>query len=100
MGLPAIACPSAASCTAVGGYENDGPDSVTLAEQWRGGDSSSTALAPSEAAASARTCPPPLVAVGAGQAMQPAQPWRRLRLASLVRVSAAGLTLPVRCYAG
>jgi hypothetical protein len=42
MGLPAIACPSTASCTAVGGYENDGPDSVTLAEQWRGGDASST----------------------------------------------------------
>jgi hypothetical protein len=34
--LPAVACPERAACTAVGGYENDGPGSVTLAERWPG----------------------------------------------------------------
>jgi hypothetical protein len=34
--LPAVACPERAACTAVGGYANDGPTSVTLAERWPG----------------------------------------------------------------
>lgn len=32
---PAVACPTLRICVAVGGYENDGPGSVTLAERWR-----------------------------------------------------------------
>jgi hypothetical protein len=34
---PAVACLARSSCTAVGGYENDGPGSITLTEQWNGG---------------------------------------------------------------
>jgi hypothetical protein len=33
---PAVACPARAACTAVGGFENDGPGSVSLAVRWRG----------------------------------------------------------------
>jgi hypothetical protein len=34
--IPAVACATPLSCIAVGGYENDGPGSVTLAERWLG----------------------------------------------------------------
>jgi hypothetical protein len=33
---PAVACPARTACIAVGGFENDGPGSVSLAERWRG----------------------------------------------------------------
>lgn len=33
---PAVDCPTRTACTVVGGYENDGPTSVTLALQWHG----------------------------------------------------------------
>jgi len=32
---PAVSCPNNLGCTVVGGYEPDGPGSVTLAEQWK-----------------------------------------------------------------
>jgi hypothetical protein len=42
---PAVACPARTACTAVGGFENDGPGSVSLAERWResGTDAAQTA---------------------------------------------------------
>jgi hypothetical protein len=36
MSPPAVACPTLLRCVAVGGYENDGPGSITLAERWTG----------------------------------------------------------------
>jgi hypothetical protein len=33
---PAVACPARSNCTAAGGYENDGPGSITLTERWNG----------------------------------------------------------------
>jgi hypothetical protein len=35
---PAVACPARTACIAVGGFENDGPGSVSLAERWRGSE--------------------------------------------------------------
>jgi len=48
IGLPAVACPARTACTAVGGFENDGPGSVSLAEQWRssGASTAGTPQAP------------------------------------------------------
>ena len=43
---PAVACPARAACTAVGGFENDGPGSVSLAERWRGNGTSAAQTAP------------------------------------------------------
>jgi hypothetical protein len=45
--LPAVACPERTACTAVGGFENDGPGSVSLAERWRGNGTSAAQPAPS-----------------------------------------------------
>ena len=44
--MPAVACPARAACTAVGGFENDGPGSVSLAERWRGHGTSAAQPAP------------------------------------------------------
>jgi hypothetical protein len=44
--LPAVACPDRTACTAVGGFENDGPGSVSLAERWRGSGTSAAQTAP------------------------------------------------------
>jgi hypothetical protein len=44
--MPAVACPARTACTAVGGYENDGPGSVSLAEQWHGGGAPGAQPAP------------------------------------------------------
>jgi hypothetical protein len=46
MAMPAVACPARTACTAVGGFENDGPGSVSLAEQWRGSGTSAAQTAP------------------------------------------------------
>jgi hypothetical protein len=43
---PAVACPARAACTTVGGFENDGPGSVSLAERWRGNGTSAAQTAP------------------------------------------------------
>jgi hypothetical protein len=43
---PAVACPARTACTAVGGFENDGPGSVSLAERWRGNGTSAAQTAP------------------------------------------------------
>jgi len=43
---PAVACPARAACTAVGGFENDGPGSVSLAERWRGNGTPTAQTAP------------------------------------------------------
>jgi hypothetical protein len=43
---PAVACPARAACTAVGGFENDGPGSVSLAERWRGSGTSAAQTTP------------------------------------------------------
>jgi hypothetical protein len=43
---PAVACPARAACTAVGGFENDGPGSVSLAVRWRGNGTSAAQTAP------------------------------------------------------
>jgi hypothetical protein len=43
---PAVACPARAACIAVGGFENDGPGSVSLAERWRGNGTSTAQTAP------------------------------------------------------
>jgi hypothetical protein len=43
---PAVACPARAACTAVGGFENDGPGSVSLAERWRGSGTPAAQTAP------------------------------------------------------
>jgi len=43
---PAVACPAPAACTAVGGFENDGPGSVSLAERWRGNGTSAAQTTP------------------------------------------------------
>jgi hypothetical protein len=43
---PAVACPARAACTAVGGFENDGPGSVSLAERWRGSRTPAAQTAP------------------------------------------------------
>jgi hypothetical protein len=42
MAQPAVSCPTRESCIAVGGYEPDGPGSITLAEHWTPGTSSGT----------------------------------------------------------
>lgn len=68
MGLPTIACSAKSWCMAVGGFENDGPGSVTLAELWRGG-AAAWALRPAlTSAGSGRGCVPPALAA-AGTAM-------------------------------
>jgi hypothetical protein len=36
LSFPAISCWSSTACMMVGGFENDGPGSITLAEQWDG----------------------------------------------------------------
>jgi hypothetical protein len=51
VGLAAVACPAQSACIAVGGFENDGPGSKTLTEQWRAGGAAAAQTAP---AASAR----------------------------------------------
>jgi hypothetical protein len=43
---PAVACPARAACTAAGGFENDGPGSVSLALRWRGHGTSAAQTAP------------------------------------------------------
>jgi len=43
---PAVACPARAACTTVGGFENDGPGSVSLAERWQGSGTSAAQTAP------------------------------------------------------
>jgi hypothetical protein len=43
---PAVACPARTACTTVGGFENDGPGSVSLAERWRGSRTSAAQTAP------------------------------------------------------
>jgi hypothetical protein len=43
---PAVACPARAACIAVGGFENDGPGSVSLAERWRGSGTSAAQTTP------------------------------------------------------
>jgi hypothetical protein len=64
MGLPAVACTSTVWCIAVTGYSNDGGNSVTLAEQWRGGGASAPAsYLPVTAAGSGAICAPPVMAV-------------------------------------
>jgi len=68
MGLPAIACTSKSSCTAVGGYENDGPGSVTLAEQWKGGTAAYSPPSATSSARSLRTCAPPILVSASMQA--------------------------------
>ena len=44
--LPAVACPARAACTTVGGFRNDGPGMVSLAERWRGGGTSAAQTTP------------------------------------------------------
>lgn len=57
----AVSCPDSLSCTAVGAYENDGPGSVTLAEQWNGERSTTAAETISTAgSALAASSPSPL----------------------------------------
>jgi hypothetical protein len=46
IGLAAVACPAQVTCMAVGGFENDGPGSKTLTEQWRAGGASTAQTAP------------------------------------------------------
>jgi hypothetical protein len=41
-----VACPAQSSCIAVGGFENDGPGSKTLTEQWRGSGTPTAQTAP------------------------------------------------------
>jgi hypothetical protein len=43
---PAVACPARTACIAVGGFENDGPGSVSLAERWRGNGTSAAQTTP------------------------------------------------------
>jgi hypothetical protein len=43
---PAVACPARAACTAAGGFENDGPGSVSLALRWRGNGTPAAQTAP------------------------------------------------------
>jgi hypothetical protein len=59
---PAVACPARTTCTAVGGYENDGPGSVTLAERWHGGSNSQPAAPHSSNTNAHLTCIRPLAA--------------------------------------
>ena len=44
--LPTVACPARATCTTVGGFEKDGPGSVSLAERWRGSGTPAAQTAP------------------------------------------------------
>jgi hypothetical protein len=41
-----VACPAQSACLAVGGFENDGPGSKTLTEQWRPSGTSTARTAP------------------------------------------------------
>jgi hypothetical protein len=41
-----VACPARTACIAVGGFENDGPGSVSLAERWRGSRTSAAQTTP------------------------------------------------------
>jgi hypothetical protein len=41
-----VACPAQSACIAVGGFENDGPGSKTLTEQWRPNGTSTARTAP------------------------------------------------------
>ena len=43
---PAVACPARTACTTAGGFENDGPGSVSLAERWQGSGTSAAQTAP------------------------------------------------------
>jgi hypothetical protein len=46
IGLPAVACPERTACTTVGGFANDGPGMVSLAERWQGNETSAAQTAP------------------------------------------------------
>ena len=65
---PAVSCPTQGSCIAVGGYEPDGPGSITLAEHWTAGTSG---------AATHTTRPFPLTS-GRTTSRLIAPAWRRL----------------------
>jgi hypothetical protein len=41
-----VACPARSTCIAAGGFENDGQDTKTLTEQWRGSGDSTALTAP------------------------------------------------------
>jgi hypothetical protein len=91
MSPPAVACPALSTCTTVGGYENDGPGSVTLAEQWQGSNAApapGSSLAP---AALGTACTPPLLLrAGMENAIPPTlSPWRGLKTATPTGNSAA-----------
>lgn len=90
--LPAVACPERTACTAVGGYANDGPGSVTLAERWPG-DSGARQTAARNPAAPARAgadCALPLLVTPGLEAALQQQP--SLRPGSRITISAAPLT--------
>ncbi len=71
MAQPAVSCPTRGSCIAVGGYEPDGPGSITLAEHWTPGTSSGT---------TGITRPHPLTS-GPGTSCLIAPAWKRLSTA-------------------
>jgi hypothetical protein len=99
MGLADIACPSASSCIAVGGYANDGPGSVTLAEQWRGDDSAATSSPIVPTAASSTACVPSARAtLGTPRGMLYTPLWLHSRTAMSARGSATDpLRSPAWC---
>jgi hypothetical protein len=103
MSPPAVACPALSTCTTVGGYENDGPGSVTLAEQWQGGNAAS---APGSSMASAGLgtafALPLLLRAGIENATRPTpSPWRGLRTATPTgNPAAAPLPLPTGAEPG
>jgi hypothetical protein len=97
MNVPGVACPASTACIAVGGYENDGPGSVTLAEQLRGGNTAPRAsMAP---AGPGSACDLPLLARASIEKATPLtpSPWRGLQTATPAGNSAAALPLLTWC---
>jgi hypothetical protein len=101
--LPAVACPERAACTAAGGYENDGPGSVTLAERWQGGTGGRQPAAPGPAApgrAGADCALPLLVRPGLEAALQQPpslRPGSRITISTGPRTASPGPPSPTWC---
>jgi hypothetical protein len=94
--LPAVACPERTACTAVGGYENDGPTSVTLAERWPGDTGAGQPAARGPAApgrAGADCALPLLVSFGFEAALQrlpSLRPGSRMTISTSLRPTSPG----------
>jgi hypothetical protein len=102
MNGPSVACPARSACIAVAGFENDGPGSVSLTEQWRGGKTASARNSSMTSLRSGFACPQPVpAAAGLEQAMQRTpSPWHGIPTETPASNSAAALRLLTWCRTG